>query len=78
MFYQVERIHLIFDCILPYAKELLTYEEGFSIPKDLEIRESDREPTNLSCLYDIKDTYVTMLYNDETHTYDQVWATVYM
>ncbi|XP_050727381.1 E3 ubiquitin-protein ligase UBR2-like isoform X3 [Eriocheir sinensis] len=72
----VDRIHLIFDCILPYAKELLTYEEGFSIPKDLEIRESDREPTNLSCLYDIKDTYVTMLYNDETHTYDQVIATL--
>lgn len=70
--FQTERIHLIFDCILPYAKELLTYEEGFSIPKDLEIRESDREPTNLSSLYDIKDTYVTMLYNDETHTYDQV------
>ncbi|XP_069939421.1 E3 ubiquitin-protein ligase UBR2 isoform X2 [Cherax quadricarinatus] len=71
-----ERIHLIFDCILPYAKELLTYEEGFSIPKDLEIRESDREPTNLSSLYDIKDTYVTMLYNDETHTYDQVINTL--
>uniref|UniRef100_A0A0P4WDX2 E3 ubiquitin-protein ligase n=2 Tax=Scylla olivacea TaxID=85551 RepID=A0A0P4WDX2_SCYOL len=72
----VERIHLIFDCILAYAKELLTYEEGFSIPKDLEIRESDREPTNLSSLYDIKDTYVTMLYNDETHTYDQVISTL--
>ncbi|KAG7160528.1 E3 ubiquitin-protein ligase UBR2-like 2, partial [Homarus americanus] len=71
-----ERIHIIFDCILPYAKELLTCEEGFSIPKDLEIRESDREPTNLSSLYDIKDTYVTMLYNDETHTYDQVITTL--
>ncbi|XP_042869971.1 E3 ubiquitin-protein ligase UBR2-like isoform X4 [Penaeus japonicus] len=72
----IERIHLIFDCILPYAKELLTYEEGFSIPKDLEIREQDREPTNLSSLYDSKDTFVTMLYNDETHTYDQVIGTL--
>lgn len=72
----IERIHLIFDCILPYAKELLTYEEGFSIPKDLEIREQDREPTNLSSLYDSKDTFVTMLYNDETHTYDQVISTL--
>ncbi|XP_071525838.1 LOW QUALITY PROTEIN: E3 ubiquitin-protein ligase UBR2 [Panulirus ornatus] len=71
-----ERIHLIFECILPYAKELLTYEVVLSIPKDLEIRESDREPTNLSSLYDIRDTYVTMLYNDETHTYDQVISTL--
>lgn len=70
--FQTERIHLIFECILPYAKELLTYEVVVTIPKDLEIRESDREPTNLSSLYDIRDTYVTMLYNDETHTYDQV------
>ncbi|MPC24348.1 E3 ubiquitin-protein ligase UBR2 [Portunus trituberculatus] len=61
---------------IPPDMELLTYEEGFSIPKDLEIRESDREPTNLSSLYDIKDTYVTMLYNDETHTYDQVINTL--
>lgn len=72
LFLQVERVHVIFDCILSYAKELLTYEDGFAIPKDLEIRESDCELTSNSNLYDIRDTYVTMLYNDETHTYDQV------
>ncbi|CAL4120871.1 unnamed protein product [Meganyctiphanes norvegica] len=72
----VERVQIIFDCILLYAKQLLTYEEGFSLPHDLEIRDSDREPTNLSNLYYTKDTYVTMLYNDETHTYDQVIQTL--
>ena len=71
----MERIHTVFDTILQYAKELLTYEEAFSIPKDLEIRESDREPTTMSSLYDSKDAFVTMLYNDETHTYDQVGLT---
>lgn len=71
-----ERIQLVFDTILQYAKELLTIEEAFSIPKDLELRESDREPTNMSSLYDYKDTFVTMLYNDETHTYDQVITTL--
>ncbi|KAK4308495.1 hypothetical protein Pmani_019811 [Petrolisthes manimaculis] len=70
----VERVHVIFDCILSYAKELLTYEDGFAIPKDLEIRESDCGLK--SSLYDIRDTYVTMLYNDETHTYDQVITTL--
>ena len=62
----------MFDCILTYAKELLTYENALSLPSDLEIKDSDREPTNMSSLFDTKDTYVTMLYNDETHTYDQV------
>lgn len=52
---------------------MLTHEDSYSLPSDLEIRDWEREPTAKSkSLFELKDAYVTMLYNDETHTYDQV------
>ncbi|KAB7502596.1 E3 ubiquitin-protein ligase UBR2 [Armadillidium nasatum] len=69
----VEKLHFVFDTVLQYAKQMLTHEDSYSLPSDLEIRDWEREPTAKSkSLFELKDAYVTMLYNDETHTYDQV------
>lgn len=52
---------------------MLTHTDNYSLPSDLEIRDWEGEPGGKAkSLFEIKDAYVTMLYNDETHTYDQV------
>lgn len=45
---------------------MLTLGHEINLPPDLQFPSEDAEKNELS------DTYCTMLYNDETHTYDQV------
>lgn len=57
------RLRLVTESVLTYAYQLLTWNKHTQLPTDLEVS----SPSDLK-----KDLYVTMLYNDETHTYEQV------
>lgn len=61
----IERIRVVFDAVLWYAYNLLTLE----YTADLRLRDSEGD------LFDI-DTYCTILYNDEIHTFEQVIGTL--
>lgn len=60
-----ERTRIVFNAVLWYAYNLLTYEHT----ADLGLKDSDDD------LFDI-DTYCTVLYNDEVHTFEQVINTL--
>ena len=49
----------VFFMTVKYAVEILTWEVADALPKDLTQAHVD-------------DTYITMLFNDEVHTYEQV------
>ena len=53
------RASAVFSCIMRTTTELLLWEHSDSLPSDLKPDDS-------------KDTYITMLFNDEIHTYEQV------
>lgn len=61
----IERTRIVFEAVLWYAYNLLTLE----YTADLRLRDSDDD------LFDI-DTYCTVLYNDEIHTFEQVINTL--
>lgn len=53
------RSHALFSCIIRCAAELMLWDYRDCLPSDL-------KPD------DVTDSYVTMLFNDEVHTYEQV------
>lgn len=53
------RLRLVAETVLIYAYQLLTWNKDTELPTDLEINKK-------------KGLYVMMLFNDETHTYEQV------
>lgn len=67
-----ERVRETFTAVLKYAYQILTLEHSPSLPSDLQIKESE---DNLLDFYD-SDTYCTVLFNDETHTFEQVINTL--
>ena len=50
----------MFTATMRYAAELLTWQHHDVLPRGLQPQHVDN-------------TYVTMLFNDEVHTYQQVW-----
>lgn len=60
-----ERARIVYEAVLQYAYNLLTLE----ISADLRLRNLENE------LFDV-DTYCTVLYNDEVHTFEQVISTL--
>lgn len=72
-----ERVRMAFDAVLWYAYELLSMEHSPRIPADLCTRDTDiNMDTDIThSLFDM-DTYCTVLYNDETHTFEQVISTL--
>uniref|UniRef100_A0A1B6DEC1 E3 ubiquitin-protein ligase n=1 Tax=Clastoptera arizonana TaxID=38151 RepID=A0A1B6DEC1_9HEMI len=68
-----ERARITFGCILRYAYDLLTLEFSPGLPADLRLKEAEEDPLNFLCE---SDTYCTVLYNDETHTFEQVINTL--
>lgn len=56
----VDRASTLFMSTMQYAVELLTWEQHDSLPVGL-------QPEG-----ELPNTYVTMLFNDEVHTYEQV------
>ncbi|KAK9497080.1 hypothetical protein O3M35_004459 [Rhynocoris fuscipes] len=68
----VERTRAAFSAILRYAYQVLTLEYSPGLPSDLKIREESDNPLS----NDLADLYCTVLYNDETHTFEQVINTL--
>lgn len=68
-----ERVKVTFDAVLWYAYELLSMEHSPRIPADLCPKDADDDLSQF--IYDM-DTYCTVLYNDETHTFEQVISTL--
>lgn len=68
------RALLTFRCALHYARALLTLEHPPMLPAALD---ADETLGDLYSLYRNKeDSFCTVLYNDETHTFDQVITTL--
>ncbi|XP_072031414.1 E3 ubiquitin-protein ligase UBR2-like isoform X2 [Amphiura filiformis] len=59
----------VVSCILPYCSDILFLDDQEVLPENLRPRLADPQ-------YNPKDTYATMLFNDEIHTYEQVIATL--
>lgn len=69
-----KRAHLVFECVLRYARTLLTLEHPPMLPAGLD---SDENMEDLYSIYkNQEDSFCTVLYNDETHTFDQVITTL--
>lgn len=59
------RARVVFEIVLAYTFELLTHKHSLSLPSDL--KKTEDGPL------DFKDTYCVVLYNDESHTFEQVF-----
>ncbi|XP_046835052.1 E3 ubiquitin-protein ligase UBR2 [Vespa crabro] len=68
-----ERAVATFEAVLKYCYELLSLEHTPGLPSDLCVKESDEDPLSLLAT---TDTYCTVLFNDETHTFEQVINTL--
>lgn len=55
-----DRVQGVFNAVLHYLVELLLWKSPDTLPQGLSFTE------------ELPDTHVTMLFNDEVHTYDQV------
>ncbi|XP_012250571.1 E3 ubiquitin-protein ligase UBR2 [Athalia rosae] len=68
-----ERAVATFEAVLKYSYELLSLEHSPGLPSDLCLKETDEDPLSLLAT---TDTYCTVLFNDETHTFEQVITTL--
>lgn len=68
-----ERAVATFKAVLKYSYELLSLEHAPGLPSDLCLKETDEDPLSLLAT---TDTYCTVLFNDETHTFEQVINTL--
>lgn len=59
-----ERARLVMQTVLQYCHQMLTWEQAFQLPPELQST-ADKD-----------DIYATVLYNDEIHTYEQVINTL--
>lgn len=62
----VSRVELVLRAVLLYCHQMLTWGKSTELPPDLAQSSVPR----------LQETYVTMLFNDETHTYEQVIQTL--
>ncbi|KAL3216691.1 hypothetical protein MRX96_032862 [Rhipicephalus microplus] len=62
----VSRVELVLRAVLLYCHQMLTWGKSTELPPDLAQSSVPRQ----------QETYVTMLFNDETHTYEQVIQTL--
>ncbi|XP_054260913.1 E3 ubiquitin-protein ligase UBR2 isoform X2 [Macrosteles quadrilineatus] len=68
-----ERARITFSAVLRYAYQLLTLEFSPGLPADLLLKQSEEDSLNF---LQSPDTFCTVLYNDETHTFEQVINTL--
>ncbi|KAF9424340.1 hypothetical protein HW555_000479 [Spodoptera exigua] len=69
----VERMKIVASVCLTYCLRLLTHDHAPGLPNDLRLKDAERD---LLQILDQPDCYCTVLYNDETHTFDQVITTL--
>jgi E3 ubiquitin-protein ligase UBR2 len=67
-----ERTRITFSAILKYAFQLLSIDHEPKLPIDLRLKEVEDDQFNMLT----EDVYCTVLYNDETHTFDHVINTL--
>lgn len=67
-----ERAVVAFEALLEYCYELLTLRYTVALPSNLCIRDTEFYKSLTIDQLDIFDTYCTVLFNDEHHTFDQV------
>lgn len=68
-----ERATATFEAVLKYCYELLSLEHTPGLPADLRVKETDEDPLSLLAT---TDSYCTVLFNDESHTFEQVISTL--
>lgn len=69
-----ERARITFRAVLKYCYDLLSMEHSPSLPSDLCVKKiADEDSVSL---LGSNDTYCTVLFNDEMHTFDQVITTL--
>jgi len=71
-----QRARHVFTGVLKYAYELLTLDTFMKLPGDLQYKERDSVDPMMDDLLEVEDMYVTVLYNDEVHTFDEVITTL--
>ncbi|XP_047516018.1 E3 ubiquitin-protein ligase UBR1 isoform X1 [Pieris napi] len=69
----VERMKIVASVCLSYCFRLLTLDHAPGLPNDLRLKDAERD---LLQILDQPDCYCTVLYNDETHTFEQVITTL--
>ncbi|CAH0663514.1 unnamed protein product [Chilo suppressalis] len=69
----VERMKIVASVVLSYCLRLLTHDHAPSLPNDLRLKDTEKD---LLQILDSPDCYCTVLYNDETHTFEQVISTL--
>ncbi|XP_053616126.1 E3 ubiquitin-protein ligase UBR1 isoform X2 [Plodia interpunctella] len=69
----LERMKIVSSVILSYCLRLLTHDHAPGLPNDLRLKDNERD---LLQILDQPDCYCTVLYNDETHTFEQVITTL--
>ncbi|XP_028170096.1 E3 ubiquitin-protein ligase UBR1 [Ostrinia furnacalis] len=69
----IERMKIVASVCLSYSLRLLTHDHAPSLPNDLRLKDAERD---LLQILDSPDRYCTVLYNDETHTFEQVITTL--
>ncbi|XP_032523092.1 E3 ubiquitin-protein ligase UBR1 isoform X1 [Danaus plexippus] len=69
----LERMKIVASVCLPYCFRLLTFDHAPGLPNDLILKDTERD---LLQILDQPDCYCTVLYNDETHTFEQVITTL--
>ncbi|XP_014224487.1 E3 ubiquitin-protein ligase UBR2 [Trichogramma pretiosum] len=68
-----ERAATTFTAVLRYCYDLLSMEHSPSLPADLCVKNTDEDSVSFQAS---NDTYCTVLFNDESHTFDQVIVTL--
>ena len=66
-----ERAAITFKAVLKYCYDLLSTEHSATLPPDLSVKKLDEDS-----LLNPDDIYCTVLFNDESHTFDQVIITL--
>ncbi|XP_076176131.1 ubr1 ubiquitin ligase [Ptiloglossa arizonensis] len=67
-----ERAVITFEAVLRYCYKMLSLEHSPGLPADFQIKENEEDPSSLSTV----DSFCTVLFNDEFHTFDQVITTL--
>ena len=70
-----KRARLVFSAVLKYAYELLTLDTFMKLPGDLQYKSGENVDL-MDDLLEVEDLYVTVLFNDEVHTFDEVIMTL--
>ncbi|CAH2087795.1 unnamed protein product [Euphydryas editha] len=69
----LERMKFVASVCLSYCFRLLTLDHAPGLPSDLRLKDNEKD---LLQILDQPDCYCTVLYNDETHTFEQVISTL--